>query len=344
VTPAGSVAVDPGAPFAWSPDGERVALGRGGLRLWSPADGRPRRLTDGTPTALAWSPAGDRLAAAYGRGDHSLLRLHALSGAVLAETTVPGEVRDLFWPGEGGLLFAATTLRRHSFGGGFLLTLYRWSGTGAPQGTPLHDVTLKPLTLRQWGGLLGRIPALALSPLGDEIAYGRLHDPPAFSPYLRLVVRHLESGAEREVTSRPLPGAGALFAADGEGLLYDDGPVTRAIEPWSGRRQGEWRGSGAPLALSPGGRWLLAGDRLYRDGIESSTFAGLDAAAFAPAGGRLLLRRDGRLFVLAGLEEIPPPPPEPAARGPLLWLRRWRATGLITPEEYLAQKQRILDR
>jgi hypothetical protein len=334
-----SAAITDGAPFAADPTRERIALGREGLRLWTPATGAETRLDATTPSALAWSPAGDRLAAAFPRAGETAVRLLDPAGRPGEETVVAGEVHRICWLPGDGLLFAATTLKVYSFGGGFSLTLFRWDGRGAPQATSLHEVTLKPLTLRQWGGVIHRTPGLALSPLGDEILYARLHDPPAFSPYLKLIVRHLETGGERVVASVPLPGATAVFAPDGETVLYGDGRQVHTVEAWTGR-EGESRPTpGAAIALSPAGEWLLLDDRLYREGAEAAVFAEPCAGAFAP-GGRLLLRCGGRLHLLSGLVEEAPAPP--AVRERLLLLRKWRASGLITPDEYLEQKSRIL--
>lgn len=333
--------IDPGAPFAADPEGGRVALVRDGLRILDPASGE-QLLSAESPAALAWADDGKRLAAAFAHGGGTLLKIFA-GGRVEREAEISGRVDRLDWHPETGLFAAATTLEVYSFGANYKAVLYRWQGEGAPLATPLHDVTLKPLTLHNWGEHLYRTVRLEISPFGDEILYTRLHDPPAFSPYLKIVQQHLETGAEREVAHVALTSGGAVHAAD-ETVLYGDGMRrSRRVDPWTASELQSWPTAGRTLAISRGGRYLLLDGRLYRDGAEIAAFPAGSEGRFS-SGGRLFLRVDRRLYRLSGLEEDPTPALAPAVRDRLRKLRKWRSDGLISHDEYLRQKQRMTER
>jgi dipeptidyl aminopeptidase/acylaminoacyl peptidase len=80
-----------GMRFAWSPDGQQIAIirtenGFSGLLLVDAASGgsRPLGPQDGSVQAVAWSPKGDRLAVIWGRADAptSVATIDADSGAL----------------------------------------------------------------------------------------------------------------------------------------------------------------------------------------------------------------------------------------------------------------------
>lgn len=334
--------IDRGAPFVWAPGGERIALGRGGLRLLDLAGGTELKIWDESPVDLAWSPDGSRLAAAFPREGKTTLRLFdPANGAVMAEAVVAGRVSGLGWGGAGELLAAAVDITTYSFGGNFRQLLYRWSGTDSPVAATLAETTVKPLTLRQWGEALYRVFHLTVSPAGDELIYTRLHDPPALLPYLQVVLRHQATGAEREVATVGLESGGALFI--GDVVVYGDGRGgIRRVDPWQVRELASFPAPGVNLAISPGGSHLLADGRLYRDGNELAVFPAESSGLFAPRGDRLLVRNGSTLFLLAGLPADEAAPPGMAVRERLLLLRKWRSQGLISADEYRAAKERIL--
>lgn len=337
-----SLRVTAGSPFAWHPDGETVAVVQDGLRLWTPATGELKSLAPERPAAVAWSPEGTRLAAALVKGDDTQLTVFDNKGNKVGGAALEGHVESLFWSPDHGLLAVATVLQPFTFGANLTLAIYRWQEPAAPVRTVLHEATLKPLTLHRWGALLHHTPNPALSSPGDELLFARLHDPPAFSPYLKIILRHLETGAEREVASVPITAGGAVFAAAGDATIYGDGSVSRALDPWSGSGGETLPTPGQNLAVSPGGSYLFADGRLYRDGALIAVFPAEAVVRFSPQGSKLLLRHEQRLFMLSGLHEKVPAPLSEASRQQLLLLRKWRSNGLISPQDYLEQKQRMV--
>jgi len=338
----GRLSLPAGSVFAWNPDGERVAVARDGIQIWSPASGNLAPFWPQAPTAMAWSPDGLSLAAALSDGESSRLVVIA-NGELRKEITIPGDIRSIFWRAGGEILCLATKLKVYSFGGNFQLSLHRWVPGEEPVSAVLHDVSLKPATLQRWGGLFQQTPGPSLSPFGDELLYARLHDPPEFLPYLKRMLRHLETDAEREVAVVPVTAGPALWAGDGEAVIYGDGSSIHTRDPWTGREGDPLSLPGEHLAASPGGRYLFADGRLHRDGALLATFPSETVASFSPRGGELLLQHKDHLFLLTGLEKEPTSVLPEAALEKLLLLRKWRSRGLLSPQEYLDQKERLVN-
>ena len=224
--------VDAHAPFALDVKGETVAFVNNGLRIRELGSGREWTVSSNIPTALAWSPDGKRLAAAFEKENEAVLRLYERPGNVVAEAHLFGRVNGLAWRSTEELLAFAMIKKQYSFGANLAELLYRWDGKGEPTATPLYNTTLKPTTLKQLDGVLERMLTFSLSPGLDEILYIQMHDPPLFSTYTKLVLRHLDSGKERELAEIPVGSAGGVFSSDGERILYgNDEKESQQIDP-----------------------------------------------------------------------------------------------------------------
>ncbi|GAC1465566.1 MAG: hypothetical protein PVSMB11_00850 [Desulfuromonadaceae bacterium] len=330
--------------FAAAPDGKQVAFSHEGVRVAHLPSGESHTLTTERPLALVWSPDGGRLAVAFGRGTESWITVFGTNGVPVAETAAAGRVGALFWPASDSLLAVTMELEPHKFGTSCREVLLRWQLGGTPDRTVLHEVTLKPYTLRKWGAeLLSRAISPAISPLGDELAYGRIQDPPAFDAYLKVMVRNLSSGTEREIARTGFNDGSARFSADGEELLmdYGSGQILR-IAIWSGTEKRVAPFSGRSLAVSPDGRHLLADGRLLDDGREVALFPTRTTGEFLDDG-RLLVVADGTLFLVSGFEASvagPAMPPEKLER--LRTIRAWRASGLISADDYVTAREKVM--
>jgi hypothetical protein len=334
-------AIDAGGIFAPAPAGDRVALARDGLRVVEAATGRETSLAPEAPAAVAWAADGLRLAAAFDRGDESRLLVFGAEGESRGEAVVEGRISGLLFLPDGDILAAAVIMKVFSFGGDHRTVFYRWDGRGEPVGATVHSSTAKPLTLAVRGDALFRTVHLALSPYGDEILYTRFHDPPAFGPYLKVVLRHLSAGAEREVASVTLDSGGALFAD--ETVFYGDGSGrTRRVDPWTETEMEVWNTPGRSLGASASGQYLFIDGRLFRGASEIAVFPADSDGRFA-AGGRLYIRHGRSLYLFSGLAADSVPRLAPALRERLLQLRKWRSRDLISHEDYLRRKERILE-
>ncbi len=327
--------VEAGSPFALDARGETVAFANGGLMVKDVTSGEERKVSADLPTVLAWSPDGKELAAAFSQGDETVLRRYDRQGNALAQARVSGRVNGLAWRPSSEILAFAVKQRVYSFGANLAEVLYRWDGKGEPSTTALQETTLLPAIAKRWQGAIQHVLTFAVSPLDDEIVYARFYAPPAFDPYLKIILRHLESGREREVATASLLAAGAIFSRDGEEVVCGDGErETRLLDPWGDRTVATFPSPGRTLALSPAGRYLLLDGRLYREGREIAAFPAQSVGAFASGGGRLALRYGDRLYLVTTLPEEPAAPRDPAAAARLRQLHKWLSEGLVSPKDY----------
>ena len=333
--------VDAGHPFAINRTGTVAAIVEGTLQL-IPHSGAPGLSIAPAPaTALSFSPDDTRLAAVFATPAQSVLQLFDLQGKLAAEAIVPGKVTSIAWRSGNELLATALAIKKFSFGSELTATLYRWDTVAPPVATLLNDVTVRPGVAKLPDAILFGSLTMALSPYGDEIAYSALKDPPVFTPYLRTVVRHLESGAEREVAETGLGSGGSLYAPDGESLVTGDaGGLTRRISVPNGKEIDAWSASGDRIAISPSGSYLLLDGRLFWGGREVTSFPREAIGAFLPDGSGLAISNGGMLFLVAGLRDSPPPA-RPSDLKRILELRRLRMLGLITDKEFKARKAKV---
>lgn len=329
--------------FAAAPGSQRVAVSSGGLRVVPLRSGETRLYSADRPVSLSWSPDGLRLAAAFERAAESRITVFGDDGGVTAETAAAGRVAAIFWETPDVLLVVTMELEHHRFGTTCREVLLRWHPGGAMERTVLNDVTLKPVTMRKRGAeQLIRAVSPGVSPLGDELVYGRLHDPPALEPYLDIVIRTISGGAEREIAKTGLDAGTARFSADGEELLVQDAGRIRRLDVWNGAEKQAVAASGRLSALSPDGRRMLVDGRLLDNGRDVAQFASGMTGTFTDDG-RLLAADNGTLFLVSGLAASPDSrvlPPEKTER--LRALRAWRAGGLISSEEYVTAKEKVL--
>lgn len=301
--------LDPDGAFAASADGQQLAFGRQGLRLLDRASGVTSRLADAAPVVLGWRRDGSRLAVGFvDAQDRGRLAVFDRSGTLLSEQQLPGRPLNVAWSSRHDLLVVGYRLQVYSFGA----NLSQWLVRVGDQDTatiPLGDVTLKPATARQLAPALPALLQATFSADGDELVYLRLHDPPEFPAYLRLLYRNWQASGERKLLDLPLQPAVLAWEPSGEAIVvHPDSPTAQRIELWP--RPGD---ASAPKAAPPRGAAGAAGLRLQR----------LDD-------GRYLLATKDRLYSGAGLPERPP-----GGHDDKLWkLRKWRFEGLISADEF----------
>lgn len=327
--------VDADSPFALDADGETVAFVNRGLTLQGLNTGNRRLVSADRPTALAWSPDGKLLAAAFYLENIAVLRLYDQQGEVRAQARLAGRANALAWRSSSSILVHAVQQRVYSFGANLAGVLYSWDGKSEPVPTPLYETTLMPAFYRQWEGTLQRTLTFSISPLNNEILYTRLYSPPAFTPYLKLMLRHLEGGTEREIAIASLNSAGGIFLRSGEQIIYGDGEKeSQLFDPWGDRTVSTLPSPGRSLALSPSGSYLLLDGHLYRDGKEIASFPSGSVGVFSHRGGRLAIRYGERLYLIANLPEKPAVPLDPVMADRLRQLHKWLSEGLISAQDY----------
>lgn len=329
------------SPVAVTRDGSFLALvRRDGLFLRSLADGREERISSELPIAVTFNPQGTELAAAFPAEAGSLLRRYsASSGELLAEISLSGRCEALL-SREGEWLAFVTSVQTFRFGGNLRSSLLRWDGVHAQESSLLNDTTLDRSTLSVKESLLATLLRPQLSPYGDELLYLQLRDPPAFDPYLMVVLRHLETGSERLVAKLPKLTGAAVYFDGGDLVAYGDGiRQVNIVDPWQERVVARYPRPGALLASPLWGKILWVDDDLLHG--DGQMLLSLDKesqpVSFLPDGRLLLRDRQGRLWLLRGLPIPSHPPVSPPASFYLL--RKWRAEGLIDSGEFVERVQ-----
>lgn len=325
----------PETPVALTSDGSLLALVRkDGLVLLSLEQGGEAKITSEIPVALAFNSQGSELVAAFVSVGGSRLQRYAIrDGQVLAEISFPGRCEALL-SREGEWLVFVSHLEMFRFGGNMRSHLLRWDGMQIVKDVPLHETHLDRSTLAGQSRLLATIQP-QLSPHGDEILFLRLQDPPAFDPYVAVVLRHLETGAERIVAKLPKIRGTATYLEGGDLVLYGDGAgLTTVVEPWQEKVVAHYPGPGSILAAPVSGDLAWMDDSLLRRNGQLLFRALREIqSVFFLSGQRLLLRENDRLWLFNGLQDessLTSPPDSER----ILLLRKWRAEGLIEPQEF----------
>jgi hypothetical protein len=329
-------------PFAPSPDGEWLALVKNGLELLNFKTNQKIQLSTDIPVALAWNHASDQIIAAFSNSQKSTLLVFGTDGEVSSQTDVDGTVSDLVWGAENQIILATITLENYSFGSTLLTKIWHWNVVNSPTILTENSVTIKPLTVKIQGAQLYKTAKLSISPAGDEIIYTRLLDPPAVRPYMKIQLRHLETGIEREV-AQVAPTLGDAFLLYEDMILFSDGlNEVKLLAPWTGLTIQSWQEAGHNLSVSATGHYVLADGRLYEGNKQITIFSPTVDGLFS-TNGSLFLRYQKQLYLLSGLKKEKKPSLAFEKNQQLLKIRKWRSQGLITHQEFLLQKKRILE-
>lgn len=330
---------EPGTPFAANRRGSLASVTGNGIEI-TDADGSSRTISGDKATLLCFSPGGNRLAAATPTDNGTVVRLFDLEGKLLGETAIAERVTSMTWRTGEELLAASLTIKKFTFGAQLTSRLYQWDGQTAPLATTLSDVTVRPPVGKIPQEVLYRSLILAVSPYGDEIAYSSLRDPPLFTPYLKVATRHIETGAEHDVAKTSIGSGNIIYTPDGESLIVSDAQaMTRRISVPGGKETFAWPSPGSNAALSPSGNYTFLDGQLYHEGKTIVSFPPQTRGAFLPDGSGLAVSYEGKLYLVTGLRDKASAPPS-ADMDRLLKLRRLRSQGLITEQEYQAQKQK----
>ena len=318
-------------PLIWHPDGQWFVANKGGLVV-SSLVGDSTQVSRDEPAAMAWSPTGAFLAASFVSRDKTAVRIYSADYGELAAIEVEGTARDLAWASDDELLIAAVVVKTYSFGGNYRVILHRWQQSREMTSETIADTSPLKTNIAVIGDDLYAPVNMQISPYRDEIVFCRMLTPPNAEMHKKLIVRHLASGAEKEIGILPIMTNGGRYLQNGERLFFSDGTYQSINRSIWGTEAYETYPPGQQLEISPGGRFKLIDKVLYRDREKILQFDAIDLASFSPDGTHLLFVSGRNLFVLSPLEENLAKPRNVGIK--LLELRRWRSEGLITPQEY----------
>lgn len=336
--------VDNGSAFALSPDGNVVAMVSGGLKLLHIPSKESLPLDERVPVKLAWSPFGYFLAAIYVKDGQSSIAIYDQHGIPIAEPPVKAALTSINWLSDDELIAGGVRFTNYKFGSNYQSLFYSWKpGRNMPLENSLRDTTLQPATLAAWKPQLERGPMLDVPAQSGTLLYLHPVDPPVFTPYYKLIMRDLASGQELELASVSFNSDGGSFSADGEKVLYGDGNgATLLYNPWTEEFLRKTVASGRKPALSPEGEnWVVDGSFFRKDGAVIPLAEGAEAD-FSIDGSRIMLRSEGALYLLTGLQPAEGTLFVPAIAEKVARLRSMRAQGLVTAKEYKENLQRLV--
>lgn len=306
--------------YAVDPAGERVVFSYRGLSLLKLGSDEKQVISLETPTAVAWSRDGRQFSAVFPLPEgQTLLSVYSPAGFTLYETILPVIAGNMAWTVNGEILVSGYSLKVYSFGANLSQSLAVIKNEKV-RFIQLTDTTLNPATTKALQPVLQDVLPVLFSPLGDELIYVRLHDPPEFSPYLNVLYKNWQADGARKLLELPLQVVEVGWAGpDLVEVAASGGP--HRIDLWPSSVASEKDNQGYRFNA---GR-LSRGETLLADW-------GPDAIFEQITGGRFLLASGKSLYLGAGLA-----PEFPAEHGQNEWrLRRWRYQGLISSEEFQA--------
>ncbi|MDF1563042.1 MAG: hypothetical protein P1V51_08365 [Deltaproteobacteria bacterium] len=334
---------------AFSPDGERLALVRGGDLVVLGLDGAVEQTLDGLGARqVDWSEV------------HGLLVIHEVEGEPRLSRIDPASGERTPLPLEGSpdgvrawgerLAVVDAHLRPMRFGvvGGIDLISVDPAGPGRPRLS--HSVSF-PTREGDQDFLAGWLHAMPRPGVGS-LAVALYKDPPAVPPSCLIVEVDPVAGEPRRLHEAPgqrftLP---LSFSADGGRLAYtDDAGALHLVDLKSGAVSPgpESPARGLAPTFGPRGRWLHLGGWLVDLSASTSRQLLRDApealGTFSPDGGHLAVvdARGLHLFTLAR-DPAPPLEPDAALAAKLATLRGLLRKNLITETDYLERRDGLL--
>lgn len=314
-------AVDAPHLYAADPAGKKVLLSHRGLSLLDLETEEKQVVSRKVPIALAWQRDGRQFSAAFSLpDDQTLIAVYSATGALVREHMLPVVASNMVWSGNGDLLVAGYVLKVYSFGSNLQQSLAVIKGENFNL-LQLTDATLKPGTTKVLKPVLQKVLPVLFSEQGDELIYVRLHDPPEFAPYLKVVYTNWQAGGARELLKLPLQAVTLEWLRPDLAEVRASGGQYR-MELWP-----------VPVAQMDSQRYSFQDGRLSQGQTVLADW-GSNASFQLLRDGQFLLATDRALYLGSGLE------PQASEKGKQnAWqLRRWRYQGLISPEEY----QRLL--
>ncbi len=314
-------AINKAGTFAANQEGDKIALARNGLYLHDLESSSSKNLSPDHPVALAWSADGLTLAVAFPVADYETrLTLYSIQGELLHEVLLPVAFNQMTWSDRGDLLVMGFALKIFSFGADLQQILYKVVGEDVIA-TVLSDTTLRVSTVKKLAGIMRDVLPVAFSPTGDELVYVHLHEPPQFSPYLKLLYKNWQVGSGRSLQEMPLQRVQVAWDNSAQSVAVRTADSVQKLDLWPTVEEVASR----PVA----DHYRFVNGRLY-DGYELLADWGGDAQLQILPDGSFLLAVNNILWRGNGLRSEPQ-----EAYSERAWtLRRWRFEGLITADEY----------
>lgn len=324
----------------WRQGGRKLLLVSDGLKQIDLNTGVVQSISDSSPDLVRWRQ--NDIVALYRTEDGSRIDILTSAGEVIKSSLIKAKISELFVASDQSLLACGVELTHHSFGVNVATVVYRWEQGAEDASRILLDETI--IHPRVWQLVEDSVinTEFALSPWGDDLAFAAVHDPPAFPPYRHLKVMHLSTAAVRSVIKGEASGMGLGYSTDGELIYFANGEgQVHLYNEWTGEVIGSMTMQGDRIAhWHKSGNYQLDGV-LY---IEKTSIADYGSAVklyFSPNGKEFVMVKDDWIYLISGLQNDPAMPDLNLDRQEIIRLRKWRALGLISPEEYFHYKEKV---
>lgn len=324
---------------ALSPDGRYLLYRSGSGVLVTDLVDRTTRTIDTPPLDssinLAWNDDSRHLLVTRTTAGTGVIELREIDGETRGRWEWKGILGKGVFSSTSEIMIPAARLTTYRFGTEVRQVILRVTpGEGTLTEEPLHSATLRPSTYARFQEAIHRGFTITLHPDGDEILYTRVQDPPEFTPYRKVILRHLSSGEELEVGTIPLDAPPPLFSGIDDEILTTDGRTILRTDPWEGKST-PLPEQGGVMAVAPSGaRRLIAGSLLLDDATILTTLPPDSQGLFSRDGTVLVVIHDGTAYRI-----LLPPPRNRSVRTDddirkILNLRTLRAKRLISPRDF----------
>lgn len=309
--------------FSVDPLGQKLSYFSNELLLLDLISGEPQKLANHEPIAINWNRDGSKLATFFPTDNNlTKVRLFSSEGSLLRDFDLPISYIQHKWSVRGDLLIVGFSEKKYTFGSNLQQKIFILDEENLAE-ILLSDTTLKPLTAKMMLGFMENFLAVAFSFLGDEVYFMQLHDPPEFDPYLVLSSMHWGSGSIRTHLRIPLQKVSLFASPNQDAVNLETSNFSQKVSIWPNKNHNQ-----------PSTNYFFRDGQLFLNGQRMKSW-GLNARFQILDDGRYYLGTKGVLYEGKGLT-----PQKTANYSEKVWsLRRWRAMGLISPDEYL----RLLD-
>ncbi len=314
-------ATDKTGMFSANQEGHKIAVVRGGLHLYDFESGSSKKISSDQPVALAWSADGLVLAAVFPVADYETrLARYSAQGELLHEALLPVAFNQMDWSARGDLLVMGYVLKLFSFGADLQQILYNMTDEDVVA-TVLSDTTLRLSTVKKLAKIMRDVLPVAFSPAGDELVYLHLHEPPQFSPYLKLIYKNWQVANGRSLQEMPLQRVQVVWEKPAQSVAVRTADGVLKLDLWPTVEDVISQSTTNHYRFVSG--LLYDGDELLADWGEGAQLQILPDGRFLMAANNVLWRGDGLRSE-----------PQESYSERAWTLRRWRFEGLITADEY----------
>jgi hypothetical protein len=189
------------------------------------------------------------------------------------------------------------------------------------------------------------------NPLGEEMLFLEIVDPPALKPYLKINLVDHVTGSKREITRMQrgmFRSSGSWSPRGGKAALSDEYGHLRILGLDGTLRSVDESITGEHPSWNPRGSQIFFGGYVVGSGGEGKEEIVPDGrrsfASWSPDGTRLALVLDGELWLLSGFRPSFVPSEGPFDEGlkrKVRILRELFAEGLLTQQEYIKRYNRL---